>query len=234
MVVFILNLAKRLSEKEKKIIISSFKDGETIDHLSKKFNCTNSTIIRNLKRDLGESTYKELAKKIKNSIQKDKIYESGNIETSVTELSLDTSRNNFEEETSQNLIDTESIPPSISEFIEIAPLDYEIEIISRKELSSMPIGEIEFPKVVYMVVSKNIELEIKLLRDYPEWEFLPNDDLKRKTIEIYFDIKIAKRVCSKEQKVIKVPNTDVFRIASPILISRGISRIVSSEKLIAL
>ena len=234
MVVFILNLAKRLSEKEKKIIISSFKDGETIDHLSKKFNCTNSTIIRNLKRDLGESTYKELAKKIKNSIQKDKIYESGNIETSVTELSLDTSRNNFEEETSQNLIDTESIPPSISEFIEIAPLDYEIEIISRKELSSIPIGEIEFPKVVYMVVSKNIELEIKLLRDYPEWEFLPNDDLKRKTIEIYFDIKIAKRVCSKEQKVIKVPNTDVFRIASPILISRGISRIVSSEKLIAL
>ena len=234
MVVFILNLAKRLSEKEKKIIISSFKDGETIDHLSKKFNCTNSTIIRNLKRDLGEATYKELAKKIKNSIQKDKIYESGNIETSVTELSLDTSRNNFEEETSQNLIDTESIPPSISEFIEIAPLDYEIEIISRKELSSMPIGEIEFPKVVYMVVSKNIELEIKLLRDYPEWEFLPNDDLKRKTIEIYFDIKIAKRVCSKEQKVIKVPNTDVFRIASPILISRGISRIVSSEKLIAL
>lgn len=234
MVVFILNLAKRLSEKEKKIIISSFKDGETIDHLSKKFNCTNSTIIRNLKRDLGEATYKELAKKIKNSIQKDKIYESGNIETSVTELSLDTSRNNFEEETSQNVIDTESIPPSISEFIEIAPLDYEIEIISRKELSSIPIGEIEFPKVVYMVVSKNIELEIKLLRDYPEWEFLPNDDLKRKTIEIYFDIKIAKRVCSKEQKVIKVPNTDVFRIASPILISRGISRIVSSEKLIAL
>ena len=234
MVVFILNLAKRLSEKEKKIIISSFKDGETIDHLSKKFNCTNSTIIRNLKRDLGEATYKELAKKIKNSIQKDKIYESGNIETSVTELRLDTSRNNFEEETSQNVIDTESIPPSISEFIEIAPLDYEIEIISRKELSSIPIEEIEFPKVVYMVVSKNIELEIKLLRDYPEWEFLPNDDLKRKTIEIYFDIKIAKRVCSKEQKVIKVPNTDVFRIASPILISRGISRIVSSEKLIAL
>ena len=234
MVVFILNLAKRLSEKEKKIIISSFKDGETIDHLSKKFNCTNSTIIRNLKRDLGEATYKELAKKIKNSIQKDKIYESGNIETSVTELRLDTSRNNFEEETSQNVIDTESTPPSVSEFIEIAPLDYEIENIPRKELSSIPIGEIEFPKIVYMIVNKNIELEIKLLRDYPEWEFLPNEDLKRKTIEIYFDIKIAKRVCSKEQKVIKVPNTDVFRIASPILISRGISRIVSSEKLIAL
>ena len=229
-----MNLAKRLSEKEKKIIISSFKDGETIEHLAKKFKCTNTTIIRNLKRDLGEATYKALAKKIKNSIQKNKIYENGNIETSDTELRLETSRNNFEEETSQNVIDTESTPPSVSEFIEIAPLDYEIENIPRKELSSVPIGEIELPKIVYMIVSKNIELQIKLLKDYPEWEFLPKEDLKRKTIEIYFDLKTAKRVCSKEQKVIKVPNTDVFRIAYPILISRGISRIVSSEKLIAL
>ena len=85
-----------------------------------------------------------------------------------------------------------------------------------------------------MIVSKNIELEIKLLSDYPEWEFLPNEDLKRKTIEIYFDLKIAKRNCNKEQKVIKVPNTDVFKIASSILVSKGISRIIAAEKLIAL
>ena len=85
-----------------------------------------------------------------------------------------------------------------------------------------------------MIVNKNIELEIKLLQDYPEWEFLPNEDLKRKTIEIYFDLKTAKRDCSKEQKVIKVPNTDVFRIASSFLLNKGISRIVSAEKLIAI
>ena len=85
-----------------------------------------------------------------------------------------------------------------------------------------------------MIVSKNIELEIKLLSDYPEWEFLPNEDLKRKTIEIYFDLKIAKRNCNKEQKVIKVPNTDVFRIASSNLISKGISRIIAAKQLIAL
>ena len=35
-----------------------------------------------------------------------------------------------------------------------------------------PIKEIDFPKTVYMIVHKNIELEIKLLKDYPEWEFL--------------------------------------------------------------
>ena len=97
-----------------------------------------------------------------------------------------------------------------------------------------PDKKVDFPKTVYMIVDKNIELEVKFLKDYPEWEFLPNEDLKRKTIEIYCDLKLAKRACRKDQKVIKVPNTDVFRIVSPILISRGITRIVSSEKLIAL
>ena len=121
-----------------------------------------------------------------------------------------------------------------SEFIEITPLDYEINSEVQKDLSSVSINEIELPKIVYMVVDNKIELEIKLLRDYPDWQFLPQSDLNRKTIEVYFDAKEAKRFCNKEQKVIKVPNTKVFSIAAPILISRGISRIVCPDKLIAL
>ena len=38
----------------------------------------------------------------------------------------------------------------------------------------------------------------------------------------------------EEQKVHKVPNTEVFRIVAPILHSKGISTIVNSENLIAL
>ena len=85
-----------------------------------------------------------------------------------------------------------------------------------------------------MIVDKKIELEVKQLKDFPEWEFLPQDDLNRKTIEIFFDLNLAKRSCNKEQKVLKVPNIDVFRIASPILIAKGISRIVCAENLLAI
>ena len=74
----------------------------------------------------------------------------------------------------------------------------------------------------------------KYLKEYPEWQFLSQEELNRKTIEIFFDLKIAKRFCNKEQKVIKIPNTDVFKIAAPILLKKGISRIVSSDKLISL
>ena len=121
-----------------------------------------------------------------------------------------------------------------SEFFEITPLDYEINSEVQKDLSSVSINEIELPKIVYMVVGNQIELQTKLLKDYPEWQFLPQSDLNRKTIEIYFEAKEAKRFCSKEQKVIKVPNTKVFIIVAPILISKGISRIVCPDKLIAL
>ena len=201
----------------KKEIINLFIDSYfSIEELSNKFEFTNATIIRNLKKELGNEKYKEIIALV-NSKKSTKTSNKGiKFEENLTNSSyLNVKEPEFD-------------------FVELAPLDYQIENIPRKEISSVPINEIEFPNVVYMVVNKNIELEIKLLKDYPDWEFLPIEDLNRKTIEIYFDLKLAKRSCSKEQKVIKVPNTDVFRIVSPILISRGITRIVSAEKLIAL
>ncbi len=225
-------MTKRLTEKQKEIIVNSFKNGSNIEDLSNEFKCTNSTIIRNLKKNLGDKTYKLLAKKNKNSIQNNN--ENINVDISDTDLKLVSTNKYFNETYIKDKSDKASNQSSSTEFIEIAPLDFEIENSSRKELSSIPIDQIEFPKVVYMVVDKNIELEIKLLKDYPNWEFLPNEDLNRKTIEIFFDLKTAKRSCNKEQKVIKVPNTNVFKIVSPILISRGISRIVSEDKLIAI
>ena len=85
-----------------------------------------------------------------------------------------------------------------------------------------------------MIVDKQIELKTKLLKEYVEWNFLSEEDLNRNTIEIFYDLKAAKRSTKKEQRVIKVPNSNVFNIAAPILRSRGITRIVSSEVLIAL
>ena len=51
---------------------------------------------------------------------------------------------------------------------------------------------------------------------------------------LFFDLNLAKKSCNKDQKVLKVPNTNVFKIAAPILLAKGISRIVCAENLIAL
>ena len=52
-----------------------------------------------------------------------------------------------------------------------------------------------------MIVDKKIELEIKYLKDYPEWNFLPEEDLNRKTIEIFFDLKLQKDQLKKNKKL---------------------------------
>ena len=228
-------LAKRLSEKQKEYIIRDFTAGKNVESLSIEFNCSKLTIIRNLKKILGELKYKELVNRGKNlSFSNNRKNDDNKNILKDDGINKKVSKKESEglEIIYHNESTTEFSP--VESFLEIAPLDYEIDNTSRKELSSVPLKDIDFPQIVYMIVNKSIELEIKSLKDYPIWEFLPTEDLNRKTIEVYSDLKTAKRICSKEQKVIKVPNTDVFRIVSPILISKGISRIVYSEKLIAL
>ena len=87
-----------------------------------------------------------------------------------------------------------------STFMEIVPLDYEINNETQKDLSSISISEVEFPKIVYMIVGNKIELQTKILRDYPDWQFLSQNELNRKTIEIFFDLKIAKDFVIRNKK----------------------------------
>ena len=227
-------MARRLTEEQIEDIIKCFIDGTKIDLLSERYNCSKLTVIRNLKKNLGELKYIDLLNKNKSLIKKsktDKILSNNFLKTNLDDADL--IKNTNDTKVSNETINASSFAPDES-FFEIAPLDYEIDNSSRKELTSVPISEVDFPKVVYMIVDKKIELEIKFLKDFPQWDFLPHNDLKRKTIEIFFDLNVAKRSCNKEQKVLKVPNTDVFRIAAPVLIEKGISRIVCPDNLIAL
>ena len=217
-------MVKRLSNKQKEEIIELFTFGKNLDELSYEFQCTKLTISRNLKKHFGEKKYKELINKYK-SIHFEKKKEEKSLKD------LNTSENKVYEDINNQIVE-ESIP--LTPFTEIIPLDLEIEGSPQKDLSSIPISEANFPSIVYMIVDKKIELETKYLKEYPDWQFLSQEELNRNTIQIYIDLKIAKKFCNKDQKVIKVPNTDVFKIAAPFLLRRGISRIVSEDKLIAL
>ena len=208
-------MPKKLSEIQKTEMVKSFCNGITIDQLSERYKITKITINRYLKKEIDEKKFKSILKKNNRIKSESKV--------NVNEYSNDLFNTR---EATYDEISHELSSFNESEFIEITPLDYEIDSESQKDLSSVSINEVELPKIVYMVVDNQIELQIKLLKDYPEWQFLPQSDLNRKTIEVFFDAKEAKRFCNKGQKVIKVPNTKVFSIAAPILMSRGISRIV--------
>ena len=203
-------------------MIDDFINHKTLEEISEKFNFTKLTITRHLKKSLGEDKFRELnkiTKKVKNHSCDQDIADK---KTSEKKLEIE----------SEEFISNDFFPANT--FLEIAPLNLEIDNKPQKDLSSVSITQADLPKVVYMIVDKQVELKTKLLREYVEWNFLSEDDLNRNTIEIFFDIKIAKRLTKKDQRVIKVPNSEVFSITAPILKARGITRIVSSEVLIAL
>ena len=215
-------MAKRISEKEKKQIIDDFIKNKTLEEISEKFNFTKLTITRHLKKSLGDEKYAEL-NKIRKGTKISSIHQDFDdkklLDSQIKSVSEDFIRNDF-------------LPENT--FFEIATLNVDINNESQRDFSSVSITEVDLPKVVYMIVDKQVELETKLLKEYIEWNFLPEEDLKRNTIEIFYDLKTAKRSVKKEQRVIKIPNSYVFNITAPILRARGISRIVSSKQLIAL
>ena len=226
-------MAKRLTDKQKEEIIKSFVSGKTIDYLSDFFKCTNLTIIRNLKKNFGDQKYQEILDKNKGFTKSQKLKKDKSNITSEKNLKDETIANHTYSKDS--LLESSNYDtPANSTFFEIPPLECEIDDTPQKDLASVPLSKVDLPSIVYMIVDKKVELEVKFLKDYPDWQFLSQDELKRKTIEIYFDLKTAKKICNKEQKVIKIPNSKVFKIVAPLLNSRGITRIVSEDQLIAI
>ena len=222
-------MGKRLTEEQKEEIIKLFTSGVKIDDLSTQFNCTKFTISRNIKKKIGEEQYNSLL--IRNKLNK-----LNNNKSNIQKIEKQ-DQNKILKNNIKNSNKTDYIQDDInrmSEFIEITPLNFDIDHSTQKDLTSVSITDVNLPNTVYMIVDKKVELEIKYLKDYPKWNFLSQDELERKTIEIYYDLKTAKSFCQKEQKVIKVPNTNIFKLVAPILSSRGISRIISADNLIAL
>ena len=120
-------------------------------------------------------------------------------------------------------------------FEEIAPLVSGFDFDLKKQKSDFEILDYEcLPESVYMIVDKKVELELQLISDLPEWSFLPEEELQRKAILLFANQRSAKRICSRSQRVIKIPNTSIFKLSKSYLISKGITRLILEDSIIGL
>lgn len=205
--------------------------GLGLNEISLKYDFTKITIIKQLKKIIGEEEFKKI--KIKNTnkkkfgvnknfdaidqFKKDEISESDEIIGNINNTEFSNTNNSIEQV-----------------FFEVPPLSTKINISKQKELTSEPLKDVKFPSVVYMLIDKKIELSPRLLKDYPNWSYMPEEDLERMTLEVFDDQRKAKKICTKNQKLIKVPNPNVFLLASRTLKSKGISRIIFNDLLLTL
>ena len=146
-------MPKRINDIQRKEITKRFLNGETPDFLAENFGYTKSTILKHIKESIGKELFNNLNKSIKpaynNKLIKDKI-KINNVEE---EIKQDNS-NLREETTDQNLNENNFLEdPS---FMELVPLDLDIDNTKRKDLSSIPISQIDFPEMVYIIVDKKM------------------------------------------------------------------------------
>ncbi len=149
----------------------------------------------------------------------------------------------FKNDVSWKLDDSEDFEPDSTEdnqegennFEEIVPLVSSFGFDTEKQKVDCRILDKEsLPDIVYMLVDKKVELDSQPISDFPEWSFLPENEQKRKAILLFPTQRSAKRNCSRNQRVIKIPNTNVFEISKSYLLSKGITRLILQDSLISL
>ena len=228
-------MPKKLTELQKREISKSFMDGTEVKRISEIYNFSTQTIIKQLKIIFGEEKYKDLKKinlvKNKNSKKRSQRFDaSRKHRKSAEQLSNDKIKIKKNENTNIESISIENKDT----FVEIIPLNDGVELDQRKDMATIPILDFELPQVVYMIIDKKIELDPRRLKEFPDWDFMPEDDLMRLTLEIYQDKKKAQNICSNHQKLIKIPNSKVFLLVAEILKEKGISRIIYKDSLLSL
>lgn len=120
-------------------------------------------------------------------------------------------------------------------FEEIAPLVSSFDFDLNQQKEDFEILNYEsLPESVYMIVDKKVELDLQPISELPEWNFLPDNELERNAILLFSNQRSAKRICSRNQRVIKIPNTSIFKLSKSYLIAKGITRLILEDSIIGL
>ena len=230
-------ISRRLTETQKVEIVEAYKAGDNTNLIAKKYSCTPNTINRTVKTLLSESEYTLLKQnRAKISNKNGKLFDNKTLKDRKESLEQENLLISFEnkiKEEDLSIKGNEGSHPN--NFEEIAPLMTSFDFDVNKQNKYFEILNYEsLPESVYMIVDKKVELDLQPISDLPEWSFLPENELKRNAILLFSNQRSAKRICSRNQRVIKIPNTSIFQLSKPYLISKGITRLILEDSIIGL
>ena len=130
--------------------------------------------------------------------------------------------------------DDDLAPDPDDVFHEVAVLAVDLPQVSREQMSCLPFAAGVLPESVYMLVDKTVELDPRPLSEFPELGVADPSELSRQALYLYATPRTAKRQCGRSQRVIKVPDTQVFERTTRHLVARGITRLVMEGALYSL
>ena len=235
----------RLTDSQKRELVERYRSGESTAALAEAFGCSVNTVSRTARALMTPEAYVALKKErarggggagSQAAVQPDRIQveatpaEPIDVQDSAT-LALDDADDFGDALEDEGEADEE---PE-QEFHTVAVLTGQISLeMESPAPACRPMGPGVLPESVYMLVDKLVELDPQPLSAFQELGALAAADQDRQAIGLYASPRTAKRQCGRNQRVIKVPDSQVFERTSRYLLARGITRLVLDGTLIAL
>jgi hypothetical protein len=241
----------RLTDSQKRELVERYRSGESTAVLAEVFGCSANTVSRTARALLTPDAYEALKRdRARGAAGSQAAVHSGSqaavqpdpIQPEATQaepiddpdpvtLALDDA-DDFRDAL-DDAGDADEEPEQ--EFHTVAVLTGQISLAMESPAPACrPIGAGVLPESVYMLVDKLVELDPQPLSAFQELGALAPADQDRQAIGLYASPRTAKRQCGRNQRVIKVPDSQVFERTSRYLLARGITRLVLDGSLIAL
>ena len=248
----------RLTASQKQELLARYRKGESSAALAECYGCSPNTVSRTVRTLLSPEEYNELksararAGSVPPSMDSSVAVEAACDSDSDCDSPVKTEdsppdedegpsalaledADDFGDDDADDVSDDDGFDGSAEDvFQEIAVLSVDLPQVSSQQVSCLPFAAGVLPDSVYMLVDKTVELDPKPLSDFPELGVVNPEELTRQALCLYSSPRSAKRQCGRSQRVIKVPDTQVFERTSRHLLARGITRLVLEGALYSL
>ena len=256
--------ASRLTDSQKSELVQRYRQGQSSADLAVAYGCSPNTVSRTVKAALDPAEYEQLKQQRSRGVQADAPVQPDPISQSrpdpepelalqaeadlVPEVAADASEVDASE---ADASDDESIL-AIEDADDFADDDSDSEddgdseddiftpvavlplAINHDPVAVQPLTACEFPDSLYMLVDKTVELQARPLREFTELGQLPPDEEELQALQLFANPRQAKRHCGRTQRVIKMPDPEVFMRRASYLQVKGITRLVVEGNLYAL
>ena len=242
----------RLTDSQKRELVERYRSGESTAALAEAFGCSVNTVSRTARALLTPEAYEALKKErargggagsqaavesgSQAAVQPDRLQVEATLADPIDAQDSATLALDDADDFGDALEDAgEAEEEREQDFHTVAVLTGQISLeMESPAPACRPMGPGVLPESVYMLVDKLVELDPQPLSAFQELGAMAAADQDRQAIGLYASPRTAKRQCGRNQRVIKVPDSQVFERTSRYLLARGITRLVLDGTLIAL
>ncbi|TVR10718.1 MAG: transposase [Phormidium sp. GEM2.Bin31] len=245
--------AKKLSDADKQDIIERYRQpGETTSTLAQRYGVSNSTISRLLKSSFSAQEYDQLVQQKRShrsgggdrqSQRRKPILRDTSSPSEASEvdsgeqLQLDLPDDD-DRRRRRKLVSTSSSEESDSREVE-TPVELDGGDNSDKTpskaaksddrtlaaLTIEPLAKALIPKTCYLVVDRSSELISRPLREFNDLGEIPAAEISSKTLPVFDNHRVARRFANRNQRVMKVPDSQMLQKTGSHLQAKGITRV---------